>query len=66
MNEMRLSIADVQKLTGIGRTMIYSLINSERLSAKKLNTKTVILKSDLEDFLESLDEYPSKSGGENE
>ena len=62
MNTIGLSIGEVQSLTGIGRTMIYELINSNQLKARKLNSKTIILKCDLEEFLNNLERYKPKKG----
>lgn len=59
------SISDVQHLTGIGKTALYQLINSKNLPARKLNSKTIILKADLDHFLESLKPYPTKEGEQN-
>lgn len=60
---MRLSysIDDVCVSTGIGRTKVYEAINNGLLHAKKYGNKTIILKSDLEDFLNDLDNYVPKA-----
>jgi excisionase family DNA binding protein len=53
------SIREVMARTGIGRNRIYQLIREGRLTAKKLGTKTVIVASDLQSFLDSLPAMPS-------
>lgn len=63
MEALSLSITEVKALTGLGLTKIYQLINSNQIPAKKLGKRTFVLKSDLEDFLNNLDSYPSKNGG---
>ena len=46
--QLSLSIEEVKKATGFGRTKIYEAINEGRLPAKKYGKRTIILKSDLE------------------
>ena len=57
--KLTLTIPEVISLTGIGRTKIYELINSGEIPAKKIGIKTVVLKSDLDKFLNNLKHYPS-------
>ena len=61
--KLTLTIPEVISVTGIGRTKIYELINSGEIPAKKIGIKTVVLKADLDQFLNSLDCYTSKSLG---
>ncbi len=48
------SVDQVEGVTGIGRTKIYEAISSGRLKARKYGKRTLILKDDLRQFLESL------------
>ncbi len=48
------SIAEVARLTGRGRSTLYELIAAERLRARKLGSRTIILETDLTNFLNSL------------
>jgi excisionase family DNA binding protein len=48
------SIAETLALTGLGRDKLYSLINEGQLPAHKLGRRTVVVGSDLEEFLKSL------------
>ena len=48
------SIAEVARLTGRGRSTLYELIAAGRLRARKLGARTVVLDTDLADFLNSL------------
>ncbi|MCK6417390.1 MAG: helix-turn-helix domain-containing protein [Alphaproteobacteria bacterium] len=57
MNLIALTIEEVRTATGIGRTKIYEAINEGLLPAKKLGKRTLILKADLESFLENLQTY---------
>lgn len=57
--QLSYSIEEVSKLTGIGKTKIYQTINAGDLKAKKFGKRTIILKSDLDDFLNSLTSYQS-------
>ncbi len=56
-----LSIPEVKNATGIGLTKLYQLINAGEIRARKLGKRTFVLQSDLEDFLNNLEYYPSKS-----
>jgi hypothetical protein len=47
-------IADVCKLTGLGRTSVYAAIKSGELVARKWNRCTIVLQQDLTDFLTKL------------
>lgn len=58
--ELSYSIEQVQTITGIGRTKLYEAINAGVLRARKFGKRTIILKADLEAFLESLTTYPQK------
>jgi excisionase family DNA binding protein len=49
-----LSIAEACAMAGIGRTKIYQAIGDGRLRARKFGKRTIILRSDLRAFLESL------------
>lgn len=54
-----LSIQEVQSATGLGRTKIYQLAKSGELKARKIGKRTIILRDDLEAFLNSLESYAS-------
>jgi hypothetical protein len=47
-------IAEVCKLTGLGRTSVYAAIKSGELVARKWNRCTIVLQQDLTDFLTKL------------
>ena len=59
MMQSALSIEETITATGIGRTKLYELINSGQLKAKKIGKRTIILKTDLDEFLSSLENYSS-------
>lgn len=61
MEALSLSIQEVKSTTGIGLTKLYQLINKGELKARKLGKRTFVLKSDLEDFLNNLESYPSEN-----
>jgi excisionase family DNA binding protein len=50
-------------VSGLGRSKVYELIGERRLKAKKCGRKTLILRADLEAFLESL---PGIAAGRSE
>jgi hypothetical protein len=47
-------IADVCKLTGLGRTSVYGAIASRDLVARKWKRRTIVLAEDLAEFLTKL------------
>jgi excisionase family DNA binding protein len=57
--QISLSIEEVSKATGIGRTKVYEAINQGLLPAKKYGKRTIILKADLNGFLSNLSDYQS-------
>lgn len=57
-NKLAFSIPEIVQATGIGRTNIYGAMKSGALRARKHGKRTVILKTDLEAFLQSLAKYP--------
>ena len=59
-SKLVLSINDVIALTGFGRTKLYEELNSGCLPAKKFGKRTVIILSDLEEYLSQLETYPIK------
>ncbi|AWN40260.1 helix-turn-helix domain-containing protein [Methylobacterium durans] len=48
------TIAEVTRITGSSRTTIYAEIAAQRLTAKKLGRRTLILADDLRTWLNSL------------
>ncbi len=63
MTQLSLSIEEACAATGLGRTKLYQLINSGELKARKIGKRTIILKDDLEAFLNELQSYPSENAG---
>ena len=49
-----LSILEACRIAGIGRTKIYEAITDRRLKARKLGKRTIVLRSDLQEFLAAL------------
>jgi excisionase family DNA binding protein len=49
-----LSILEASRIAGIGRTKIYEAIADRRLKARKLGKRTIVLRSDLQEFLAAL------------
>ena len=58
--QLSLSIQETVLATGIGKTKIYQLINSGQLKSKKMGKRTIVLKVDLDEFLQSLESYTSE------
>ena len=48
------SISETAELSGVCRTLIYREINAGRLIAHKAGTRTIILRTDREDWLKAL------------
>lgn len=53
-DKISLTIQDVSKTTGIGRTKVFELIRDGKLPARKIGTRTLILAEDLKAFLDKL------------
>ncbi len=49
-----LTVADVTRRTGIGRTSIFEAIRAGRLRARKAGARTLVMADDLKAFLDSL------------
>lgn len=49
------AVNDLPALTGLGRTRIFQAIKEGRLLARKFGRRTVILRPDLEAFLQGLE-----------
>ena len=58
--QISLTIEEACTAIGIGRTKLYQAINSGQLKAKKYGKRTIILRSDLDVFLETLAPYQAK------
>lgn len=51
-----LSLAQASTISGIGRTKLYEAIKDGFLTARKFGNRTIILRSDLQRFLDALPE----------
>ena len=49
-----LSLADVARTTGLGKTALYAAMRDGRLAARKFGRRTIVLKRDLKAFLDAL------------
>jgi excisionase family DNA binding protein len=49
-----LSVLEACRVAGIGRTKIYEAISAGRLKARKFGKRTLILRTDLREFLANL------------
>ena len=54
---LAVSIPDAVKITGWSRSAIYDALRRDELKAKKAGRRTLILYSDLEDFMANLPTY---------
>jgi hypothetical protein len=57
--KLAFSINDVVAVSGVGRTLVFAEIKLGRLVARKCGRRTIILQTDLQDWLNSL---PSSAG----
>lgn len=48
------SVAELPAVIGLGRSSVQKLVNSGALPARKVGTRTLILREDVEKFLRSL------------
>lgn len=60
-DQLALGIDEVCRLTGLGRTSIYSAIAIGDLVARKFGRRTVVLAADLQTFLAKLPSIHAKS-----
>lgn len=61
--EITLTISQACNMLNLGKTKLYELINAGKIPAKKINRKTLVLRSDLDAFLSNLEEYKTNKGG---
>jgi hypothetical protein len=59
LQKLAFSINDVVAVSGVGRTLVFAEIKLGRLVARKCGRRTIILQTDLRDWLNSL---PSSAG----
>lgn len=64
MMQLSYTIDEVCKLLSIGRTKLYQIIADGYLPAKKLGKRTLILHSDLVDFVGGLEKFPTQNTAE--
>lgn len=55
------TVADVLRRVGISRTKFYQEINAGRLKARKIGSKTVVLETDLQAYLDALPLYDGRA-----
>ena len=53
-NALALSVAEAAQAAGIGRTMLYNAINRGELPMRKLGKRSLILRSELEGWLQKM------------
>jgi hypothetical protein len=56
--KLALGIADVVRLSGLCRTLVYGEIRAGRLPARKCGRRTIVLRHDFEAFLQRLPSVP--------
>lgn len=56
------TVAEVLRRVGISRTKLYHELNTGRLKARKIGSKTVVLETDLQAYLEALPVYDRHTG----
>jgi hypothetical protein len=49
------AVNDLPALTGLGRTRIFQAISDGRLVARKFGRRTIVLRTDLDAFLQNLE-----------
>lgn len=55
------TVVDVLRRVGISRTKFYQEINAGRLKARKIGSKTVVLETDLQAYLDALPPYDGRA-----
>jgi excisionase family DNA binding protein len=64
MERIAYTIDEVLELVGIGRTKLYEVIGTGELPVKKLGNRTLVLASDLDEWIARLPSTPIKKWGE--
>ncbi len=59
MNALSYTIDEAAKITGLGRTRLYEELNTGRLKGVKAGRRTLIPHSSIEQWLETLETYPT-------
>ncbi len=68
VEKLAYSLDEACALVGLGKTKLYESINDGRLRARKCGKRTMVLRSDLQEFLSNLEVYSldkdAQKGGE--
>ena len=54
MDPVAYSVADVLKVVGISRTKFYELAGNGEIKVRKLGSRSIVLREDLDEFLRGL------------
>ena len=57
MEQLAFSVKEAAEASGISRAALYRALRNGELRARKMGTKIIILRTDLEAYLSSLDAY---------
>lgn len=57
------TVAEACSYLSCGKTYFYALLNENKIRARKMGKKTIVLQKDLDSFLETLEGY--KGGDHN-
>lgn len=60
MEKLGLTVPEAAALCSLGQTSIYKAIREGRLRIRKYGTRTIIMRADLESFLENLPHEPER------
>ena len=63
MEQLVLSVEEAAKALSIGRTKFYEEIGAGRIVASKLGKRTLITRESLNNYIASLEAYPSQTSG---
>ncbi|EXL06670.1 helix-turn-helix domain-containing protein [Aquamicrobium defluvii] len=55
------SVADAARVSGMGRSTVYNAISAGELKARKLGKRTVVLRTDLEEWLAGAPIYSAET-----
>ena len=61
--QLAYSVGEAAEAAKICRTIIYRMINEKKLKARKIGRRTIILHTDLEEFLNNLETYEVQNEG---
>lgn len=62
MEQIAYTINDTAHLIGVSRATLYRMLKAGSIKAKKIRGRTIILKSDIDEYMSNLNNWHAVSG----